>query len=110
MPRTLTLLISISLFLVGCRAAPPSTPELATATATSLPTPTSFPTPTLIPTPVPDTLYVDAAKSLGTISLWCMDPIMDLGWLPRLRCCLKFMIQVSPSCASQPARGETITM
>jgi len=68
MPRTLTLLISISLFLVGCRAAPPSTPELATATATSLPTPTSFPTPTLIPTPVPDTLYVDAAKSLGTIS------------------------------------------
>ena len=68
MPRILPLLISISLFLVGCRATPPSTPELATATATSLPTPTSFPTPTFIPTPVPDTLYVDAAQSLGTIS------------------------------------------
>ncbi|HVF26025.1 MAG TPA: hypothetical protein VNA23_09060, partial [Anaerolineales bacterium] len=74
MRRTLTLLISISLFLVGCRAQSPSTPELATAvtvataTITSLPTPTTFPTPTLISTPLPDTLYVDAAKSLGTIS------------------------------------------
>jgi len=70
MPRTLTLLISISLFLAGCGATQPSTPELATATSTALPipAPTSFPTSTLIPTPVPDMLYVNPAQSLGTIS------------------------------------------
>jgi hypothetical protein len=68
MPRTLTILISISLLLAGCGGTQPSTPELATATSTALPTPTSFPTSTLIPTPVPDMLYVNPEISLGTIS------------------------------------------
>ncbi len=68
MRRSLTILISLSLFLAGCRATHPSTPELATATSTVPPTPTSFPTPTTIPTPMPDMLYVNPAQPLGTIS------------------------------------------
>ena len=72
-PTLIVIFIFTFLFL----ACPPATPPTqqpptqdmpAAVTQTTIPTATSFPTATLIPTPMPDTLYVDAAKSLGPIS------------------------------------------
>ena len=72
-PRFIVIFIFTFLFS-ACTPAIPSTERPPTqdmpaaVTQISIPTATSFPTPTLIPTSVPDTLYVDAAKSLGPIS------------------------------------------
>jgi hypothetical protein len=63
-----TFLFSACMPATSSTQQPPTQDMLATVTQTTIPTATSFPTPTLIPTPMPDTLYVDAAKSLGSIS------------------------------------------
>src|SRR6266545_8388668 len=76
MTRTLFLLLILSMMISGCGAAPPSTTEAATATATLIPTATAtlaptkapFPTSTPIPSPVPGKLFVDPNTSLGPIS------------------------------------------
>ena len=67
MLRTLTLITLTSLLLAGC-GTPLAPTEVASVAPTVIPTSTILPTPTLSPTPVPDTLYVDPATSLGTIS------------------------------------------
>ena len=76
MPRTLTILILISLLLTGCRVTPASTSESfdqtqgesLTATQAVIPTSIALSTSTVIPSPIPDTLYVNPSQSLGPIS------------------------------------------
>jgi glycosyl hydrolase family 39 (putative alpha-L-iduronidase) len=69
MLRILTVVILISLFLAGCRAAlTPNATQIAPVAPTIIPTSTTFPTPTVAPTPVPGTLFVDPSISLGPIS------------------------------------------
>ena len=74
MKPTLIVIFIFTFLFSGCAPAtsstqqPPTQDMIDAVTQTTLPTATSFPITTLIPTPVPDTLYVDAAKSLGPIS------------------------------------------
>ncbi|HZJ22877.1 MAG TPA: hypothetical protein VFD54_06185, partial [Anaerolineales bacterium] len=74
MKPTLIVIFIFTFIFSACTPAipptqqPPTQDITATVTQTTIPTATTFPTPTLIPTPMPDTLYVDAAKSLGSIS------------------------------------------
>lgn len=69
MLRTLIIITSLSIFLAGCGTAPtPIATQSSTATLTVIPSPTTFPTSTATPTPVPNTLFVDPALSLGSIS------------------------------------------
>ncbi|MCI0556213.1 MAG: hypothetical protein L0287_35165 [Anaerolineae bacterium] len=76
MPRTLLILILLSLIFAGCGGTPASTSELtdqtqggpATVTSTPIPAATSLSTPTVIPSPIPDMLYVKPSHSLGPIS------------------------------------------
>ena len=69
MLRTLTIIMLISLFPIGCGTAQlPAVTQIASVTPTVIPSPTTFPLPTVIPTPVPGTLFVDPSISLGPIS------------------------------------------
>src|SRR5687768_7632879 len=74
MKPTLIVIFIFTFLFSACTPAtsstqqPPTQDMIDAVTQTTIPTATSFPTPTLIPTPVPDTLYVDVAKSLGPIS------------------------------------------
>ena len=74
MKPTLIVIFIFTFLFSACTPAIPSTERsptqdmTAAVTQNAIPAATSFPTPTLIPTSMPDTLYVDATKSLGPIS------------------------------------------